>query len=311
MSSPSALERIRFALKPASWPKLLVPAALGVGLGVDVTGSLSIAALLAMLALTTLDLIFVVCLNDWGDQKVDALKRRMFPETSKKTIPDGVMSAGALLSLGIAAGLMALALSLPIGVVLDRPQLPALVAGALALFWLYSLPPVRLNYRGGGELLEALGVGVALPVLGSYLGSGELFGPSATMLGGWTLLALASASASGLSDERSDAAGGKRTFVTMLGNRAARRLIEGLALLGPVLWLAAAFFVDAGPPRILGIVGALTALDGWPTLWKRSDAATTDAFGAIQHYKSALHGSIWRAGLTWAVGFVVAPWLGL
>lgn len=311
MSRPSALERLRFALKPASWPKLLVPAALGVGLGVDVTGSLSIAALLAMLGLTILDLVFVVCLNDWGDQEVDALKRRMFPETSKKTIPDGVMSAGALFSLGIAAGLMALAVSLPVGVLLDRPRLPALVAAALALFWLYSLPPVRLNYRGGGELLEALGVGLVLPALGSYLQSGVLFGPSATVLVGWTLLALASAIASGLSDERSDAAGGKRTFVTMLGNRAARRAIEVSCALGPALWLTAAFFVESGPPRIVAIVAALTALDGWPTLWKRSDGATTDAFGAIQHYKSALHGSIWRAGLTWAVGLIVAPWLGL
>lgn len=307
----SAAGRLRFALKPASWPKLLVPAAIGIGLAVDTTGRLSIAAAVATLALTLLDLVFVVCLNDWGDREVDALKRRMFPETSPKTIPDGVMSAGALLGLGLGAGVLALAISLPIGVFFDRPELPWLVLGALGLFWLYSLPPVRLNYRGGGELCEALGVGVVLPALGCYLGAGRFFGPSATLLVGWTLLALASAIASGLSDEASDAAGGKRTVVTMLGNRVARRLVEGLSVLGPLLWLGEAFFVDGGPPRAIAIVAALTALDGFPTLYKRSDAAVTGAFGAITHYKSALHGLVWRAGLTWGLGLTIAPLLGL
>ena len=36
----------------------------------------------------------------------------------------------------------------------------------------------------------------------------------------------------------------------------------------------------------------------------------TDAFGAITHFKSALHGLAWRAGLTWGVGLVVAPAFG-
>lgn len=313
MSEPlptSALGRLRFALKPASWPKLLVPAAIGVGLAVDTSGTLSVPGALAMLVLTVLDLVFVVCLNDWGDREVDALKRRMFPATSPKTIPDGVLSARALLGLGLGAGLFALAFSVPASLLLARPLLPPLVLGALATFWLYSLPPIRLNYRGGGELLEALGVGVILPALGCYLGAGRLFGPSATMLGGWTMLALASAVASGLSDERSDAAGGKRTVVTMLGNEAARRLIVALAALGPLAWLAATFLVEAGPPRPLALAAALTALDGVPTLYRRSGAAVTDAFGAITHFKSALHGLAWRAGLVWAVGLAVAPALG-
>jgi 1,4-dihydroxy-2-naphthoate octaprenyltransferase len=305
-----ALGRLRFALKPASWPKLLVPAAIGVGLAVDTTGALSVPGALAMLAITVLDLVFVVCLNDWGDREVDALKRRMFPATSPKTIPDGVLSAHALLGIGLAAGLAALALSVAVSLLLSRPLLPALVLGALMTFWLYSLPPIRLNYRGGGELLEALGVGVILPALGSYLGAGRLFGPSATMLAGWTMLALASAVASGLADERSDRAGGKRTVVTMLGNSRARRLVVALSVVGPLSWFAATFFVEGGPPRPLAIAAALTALDGVPTLHRRSEAAVTDAFGAIHDFKSALHGLGWRAGLVWAVGLAVAPAFG-
>lgn len=312
MTAPdSRLGRIRFALKPASWPKLLVPALVGHGLGVDARGTLSVTALLVGLTLAILDIVFVVCLNDYADREVDALKRRMFPETSQKTIPDGILPARALLVLGVSAGIAAVVIAFVAGLALDRPLLGPWMIGALATFALYSLPPVRLNYRGGGELLETLGVGVLLPALSAYLQCGTAFPPSAAMLSGWTLLAMASAVASGLSDERSDQRGGKRTFVTWLGNTSARRLVEGLSLLGPVTWALSAWLVDGGPPRMVGLLCAVIALDEWWTLYKRSDAAVTDAFTAQTQYKSALHALIWRAGIAWALGLSVAPLLGL
>lgn len=304
-------ERLGLVLKPASWPKLVVPALLGHALGVDATGSLSLAALAVGLVLVALDIVFVVCLNDWADQEIDALKRRMFPESSLKTIPDGIASSRTLLLAGLFAGALALLVALVAAPLLDRPHLFVLTLGALGVFWLYSLPPLRLNYRGGGELLEALGVGVVLPLLSAYLQSGVLVPPSATLLLGWTCLSLGSAIASGLSDERSDRAGGKHTVVTMLGNETARTLVQGLTLLGPLLWVGAAFLHEGGPPRMIGLLAAAVAFDEWWTLRKRSGEAVTDAFGALQHYKAALHALIWRAGLAWAVGLTVAPLLGL
>jgi len=306
----STLDRWRFALKPASWPKLLVPTLLGHGLGVDATGSLSVSALAWGLLLTALFVVYVVCLNDFGDWHVDALKRRMFPETSPKTIPDGVLHPRQLLIAGLLAGVGAIAVALLAGWLMERPLLAPLMLASLTTFAAYSLPPIRLNYRGGGELLEMFGVGLLLPALSSYLQSGELLPPSAPLLIGWTTLALASAIASGLSDEESDRAGGKRTVVTMMGNAQARRVVNGAALLAPLMWLGAAWLVDGGPPRMIGIFAGAVALDEWWSLRKRSPAASTNAFTAQAEYKAALHALIWRSGLAWAVGLTVAPLLG-
>lgn len=307
----STLDRWRFALEPASWPKLLVPMLLGHGLGVDATGTLSWTALALGLGLTALFVVYVVCLDDFGDRHVDTLKRRMFPETSPKTIPDGVLHPRQLLIAGLLSGLGAVGVALVASFVMARPLLAPLMLAAVATFAAHSLPPLRLNSRGGGELLEMFGVGLLLPLLSSYLQSGALLPPSAALLIGWTVLALASAVASGLSDEESDRAGGKRTVVTVLGNASARQLVNGAALLGPLMWLGAAWLVDGGPPRPIGIFAAVVALDEWWTLRERSGSAVTNAFTAQGEYERALHAVLRRSGLAWAVGLTVAPLLGL
>lgn len=166
MSLESASDRWLYAAKVDSWPKLLAPFALGQAIGLGAGGGLSLAGLSFGLAFTIFDLLFVVFLNDWSDREVDALKRKMFPRgCSPKTIPDGILPAYALLFAGLGAGALALVVAAIGGVVLDRPRFLPLAAASLAVFAAYSLPPLRLNYRGGGELLEMVGVGAVLPYL--------------------------------------------------------------------------------------------------------------------------------------------------
>ena len=223
--------RWKFALKPASWPKLLVPMLLGQAIGIAASGAVSAAAIAFGLAFTLLDGVFIVLLNDWADRDIDALKRRMLPRAgSPKTIADGVLPAASLLAVGVAAGGAAVASAFLAGAWLDRPWLGWAGLACVALFFAYSLPPLRLNYRGGGELLEALGVGLALPWLNAYAQSGRAVHTELWMLSGYAIASLASAVASGLGDEVSDRAGGKRTVVTLLGNAPARRLTELLLL---------------------------------------------------------------------------------
>ena len=102
--SAGLVARIAFALKPASWPKLLVPMLLGQALGIASSGRFSPLGLLAGGLFTLLDLGFIVLLNDWGDAPVDRLKRAMFPGSSRKTIPDGVLPSRVLLVAGVACG---------------------------------------------------------------------------------------------------------------------------------------------------------------------------------------------------------------
>jgi len=310
-------QRWRYALKPASWPKLLVPCALGQVLGAVSAGRLEWRALLLGLGFVVCDLVFIVCLNDWGDQAVDRLKRQMFPNgCSPKTIPDGILPASALLKVGLGAGLAAAALCVggqlwfaarPDALGDARPGLAGFGVASLLIFVAYSLPPLKLNYRGGGELLEMLGVGVALPWLNFYMQRGALCDRWLWPLAGFALLSLASAVASGLSDEVSDREGGKRTLASLAGNRVTRRAAEGALLLGAAAWFVSDLVaLKAG---YVGGAGALVALVYAARALRVSPGATTSEFAAQGEYKRLLHAGVWLGALALCAAALV--WAGL
>lgn len=299
MAEPPRTPRARwlYALKPASWPKLLVPALLGQAIGFGATAEVSIGGLGFGVVFTALFVAYVVLLNDWGDQDVDALKRRMFPSgCSPKTIPDGILPAGQILAVGVLAGAAALGVATAAGLFLDRPLLIPGAVASLFLFIAYTLPPIRMNYRGGGELLEMLGVGLGLPWLNAYAQSGQVLPNGfAIIIPGFLFLALASAIASGLSDEKSDGKGGKRTFTTMLGNAKARRGVELMMLFGCIGWGVGVFLGDV-EVKIACLVAASTVWDYLKLVYRQSTSAVTNAFAAQGVYKKLLHGGIWRGG---------------
>ncbi len=306
----STVERWRYAIKPASWPKLLVPTVLGQLLGILAAGGVSLPALTLGLLFTLCNGAAIVLLNDWGDAEVDVLKRRMFPDgCSPKTLPDGVLPAPALLVVGVTAAAAAVAVAFLLGAWLERAWLGAAGALCILVFVAYSLPPVRLNYRGGGEALEAIGVGALLPWLHAYAQSGQLWSPTWWVLAGFVGLSLASALASGLSDEESDAAGGKRTVATLAGNRFTRRMGEALVLLAAMSWVVAAWRVPA--LSLWAIVPAVVVmLYFWREMVRISPEAVTRAFARQTAYKQALHRAIWFGALTLAAGMLGTAAIG-
>jgi len=318
---PREMNRARrwaYALKPASWPKLLVPSALGQSLGFALAGHFSWLALALGCAFTLADLAFIVLMNDWGDQRVDGIKREIFPDgCSPKTIPDGILSAREVLFGGLGAGALALVLSY-LGVIwLMRPWQLWLALLCVGLFIGYTLPPFRLNYRGGGELLELVGVGFALPIWHIYAQAGTLSLDAMASLWGFACLAFGSAVASGLSDEVSDRAGGKRTIATALGNRVARRWVEIALAAGGVVWVATAAcgpLPDISPVgqwvwRSAHIAAALVVGGYLYCAFRVSEEAQTNAFGAQKRYKKHLHRAIWRGTTVLAIGLVVGVML--
>lgn len=295
-------DRWFYALKPASWPKLVVPALFGQLLGARVSGHLDLAAFGWGFAFTAFGLAFIVLLNDWGDREVDALKRSMFPDgCSPKTIPDKILDAKSVGAVGLLCGLLAVACAGGADRALQRPW--ALEAGiaCVLLFVSYTLPPIRLNYRGGGELVEMLGVGAALPLYNLYLQSG--FVPRAVWpwIAGFSAFSFASAVASGLSDEQSDRIGGKRTFASTFGNQAARRLTEGLTLVGILIWTAASLSGSPVIPLWAALAGIGVALWNFLALRRVSSRAVTNAFRAQAEYKHFLHRAIWHSTTVAAV----------
>jgi 1,4-dihydroxy-2-naphthoate octaprenyltransferase len=307
----SSVGRWRYAVKLASWPKVLVPALLGQGMGVASAPFPSLPGFAVGLAFTALDIVFIVLLNDWGDEAVDAGKRRMFPDAgSPKTIPDGILPAGALLRVGLAAAAAALLVAFVGERFLPRPGLTGFGALCLGFFVAYTLPPVRLNYRGGGELLEGLGVGVLLPWFNAYVQSGRSSVPALGLSVGFTAFAFASALASGLSDEQSDRAGGKRTVVTAFGNAFARRAVESLLALGTLVLVVTPFLAPAVCAPWVPVVPALLVIHHGRRLRAASAAATTNAFRAQTVYKGHLHAAIWQGALALSLGLCIQRALG-
>jgi 1,4-dihydroxy-2-naphthoate octaprenyltransferase/chlorophyll synthase len=291
-----------YALKPASWPKLVVPALFGQLLGARVAGRLDLAALAWGFGFTAFGLAFIVLLNDWGDREVDALKRRMFPDgCSPKTIPDRILDAKSVGAAGVACGLVAVAFSAGAERALERDWALESGVACILLFVVYTLPPVRLNYRGGGELVEMLGVGAALPLYNLYLQAGVIPASVWPWIAGFSALSLASAIASGLSDEESDRIGGKHTFASTFGNLAARRLTEALVLVGILIWTAAAFLGSELFPLWVAGFAIGIALWNFVALRRLSDGAVTNAFRAQAEYKHFLHRAIWHSTTVAAV----------
>ncbi|WP_257463139.1 prenyltransferase [Archangium lipolyticum] len=312
VGSMSLAARWWYALKPASWPKVFVPALFGQAVGAATTGRLSVGALVFGAVWMLADVAFVVLLNDWGDREVDVLKRRMFPQgCSPKTIPDGILPAGAVLAAGLGAGVVALLVAWAAGLALGRPLLLPLAALGLFVFVAYTLPPLRLNYRGGGELLEMVGVGGVLPALHAYAQCGD-WAPAwlLALAPGMLALSLSSALASGLSDEESDRAGGKRTFTTLLGNAAVRVSAEVLLALGALLWLVVACLTEDAPPPVAVVPAVLLTLLFGGRSVRKSPGAVTNAFGAQSAYKAELHRAIWWGTVTLSALVLVASWRG-
>lgn len=52
---------------------------------------------------------------------------------------------------------------------------PVLLAlSGIVLLWMYSYPPIKISYGGGGEFLQMIGVGIVLPLMGYFAFKGSL-----------------------------------------------------------------------------------------------------------------------------------------
>ena len=298
----SSVGRWFYAFKPASWPKLLVPAFFGQVLGMDPNRGLDLPAFGWGLGFTVLGLGFIVLLNDWGDREVDTVKRTMFPDGgSPKTIPDQILGSRAVGLAGLSLGVVTLLVAAGAELALGRRFAFEAGLACMLVFVAYTLPPIRLNYRGGGELLEMVGVGAALPLYNAYLQGGAIAPRVGLWLAGFMAFSLGSAVASGLSDEESDRAGGKRTFASVHGNRAARGLTEACVWAGVGIWLIGSLSRPDWLP--FWVVAPACAISVWNLrgMRKVGREALTNAFSVQSTYKRFLHRAIWHSTTVAAV----------
>lgn len=176
--------------------------------------------------------LYIVYANDAADAEGDALNRTYTPFSGgSRVVPDRLISREHLRRAAWAMALATLACALPVHLRAPRPLLPGLALAGLLLLQMYSYPPVRLSYRGGGELLQMLGTGTVLPLYGYYAQTGTLAGLP------WQVVAmalpahLACAVATAIPDAPADAAVGKRTAAVLLGVPRARWAVVTLSAL--------------------------------------------------------------------------------
>ena len=128
---------------------------------------------------------------------------------------------------GLATAFVLLFVALGLALAMPAARARWLALATIALAWFYTAPPLRLNYRGLGEVTVATVLGVSVPLLAYALQSGRLRAPAALLGALVPIFALQTARMlqMNLADHDGDRAAGKRTLAVALGRRLARQTI--------------------------------------------------------------------------------------
>lgn len=218
---------------------LFLPLLLGQLLAWRITGDWNWWVFVLVQAFGVFDQLYIVYANDVADEDTDRDNATAtLYSGGSKVLVEGALSAAELLRAAwIMAGLAMVCAAL-IGIVMGHWLPLPLAALGIGLLWAYSFPPLRLSYRGGGELLQTLGLGAVLPLLAFSAQAGDLSGFPWLLFAVLLPLNLATAMATALPDAPSDARANKRTLVVIHGLAPARRFILVLAAGALVLhWL--------------------------------------------------------------------------
>jgi 1,4-dihydroxy-2-naphthoate octaprenyltransferase len=205
---------------------IFFPLLLGQALRYAQTGQFNWAVFLLLHLYGLLLQLFIVYANDRADIETDRLNTTFtIFSGGSRTLVNGLITVRENHAAVLTVIVLNAAVGLALTALYQRGFALPFIAASLGLLWLYSFLPVRLSYRGGGELLQMLGVGVVLPVFGYYGQAGTLDSFP------WHLLAfilpcqLACAMATALPDEPSDRASSKLTAAVLLGPVVVKRTI--------------------------------------------------------------------------------------
>lgn len=222
--------------------------------------------LAAVMAFGVLDQLVIMFANDVADAEADRFNAEPTPFSGgSRVLQEGTLSRESLKSAAIVSAVGLLALSIGIAALRGRPGLVVAAVLALLLLHAYSFAPLRLSYRGGGEWLQAIGVGAVLPYVGFAAQAPASLPMPWRFVAVPVLLGFAGNLATSLPDREADGAAVKRTFAVQHGAATTARTVAAVTLAAAALlvadlasrpWAAAAI---AGPPALamaLSLAGA-------------------------------------------------------
>lgn len=221
------------ASRLASQTYIFFPLLLGQGFYRQIGGELNPAVFCWVGAYSLLIQLFIVYANDYADAEVDRLNTtyNIFSGGSRVLVC-GLLSKKEL-QIGVA---VTMALNAGVGCVLsffyERSWVLPLIFVSWALLWIYSYTPFKLSYRGGGEVVQALGVGFLLLFFGYYAQAGNASHFPWQYLVFVLPLQLGAAFCTALPDEPSDREGRKHTLVVLVGPVPVKLLVVFLYFTG-------------------------------------------------------------------------------
>ncbi|NJL96166.1 MAG: prenyltransferase [Anaerolineae bacterium] len=177
--------------------------------------------------------------NEYADHETDALTRPTRYSGGSGVLPSGQVPRRLALQAAWITLLGGLGLAL-IGWGagwLAEAALLILIIGAF-FGWMYSLPPLKLAWRGWGELDNALLGGLALPLYGYSAVTGRVDWEAALVCLPFTLLVFNNLLATTWADRHADAQVGKFTLATFVPVRRLRWLYLGVVALAFALLLS-------------------------------------------------------------------------
>jgi 1,4-dihydroxy-2-naphthoate octaprenyltransferase len=213
--------------KTSSWIKasrlpsqsyIFFPLLLGQGFYYNINGSLSVSLFIFIQMFGLFIQLYIVYANDYADYEIDKTNdtfnifsggSRVLVENliTKKEMKNGII---LIMSLNLILGVI---LTLGYGRTMSIPMIVA----SFLLLWGYSYPPIRLSYRGGGEILQTTGVAIILPLFGYYIQGGTFQGFPWIFLLFFFPIQLGCAMSTSLPDYPSDRDGNKRTSTVIFG----------------------------------------------------------------------------------------------
>ncbi len=140
------------------------------------------------------------------------------------------------------------------------------------LGWFYSAPPIRLAYRGLGELSMAISIGLLIPGFGYLVTSGQINMDGLLFIIPLTLYGLAFILNVEIPDMESDRLGNKRTWVARKGRGFGFTVIAASFLLATLFFLCFPWLSSRNYPlefRILGILSLMPLAAGCIGLLRR------------------------------------------
>lgn len=150
--------------------------------------------------------IHATALNDLADFEIDKIN---LSKDKDRPLIMGEASKGSITAIAITAGMVGLTTTL-----LINKSTALLMLVMLALNWAYSMPPIRISYRGGlAQLLLPLGYVVFPFLLGIVAFDGDLYQQTIIILVGLYLLFSSRVLLKDFRDVKGDRKHGKLTFL--------------------------------------------------------------------------------------------------